>query len=125
MKVQLTEEYNLKIKELPFELRFEFSRKRGVDKNYWFTPSGKCKIWVGGCSLNHLGQLGKGQYDKLIAMMNENKNDILTDDRDYYTIGSDNIIRIDNMAQILYLAMDEWDERKYVCNWVEDDRPLN
>jgi len=112
MKITLTEKHDIKIEELPFELRFEFSRKRGVDKDYWFTPSGKCKVWVGGCHLNHLGKLGTGQYDKLMAMMKKAKCDVLTDGRDFFTTGDNNIIRIDNLRYILGQAMDEWEQRK-------------
>lgn len=81
-------------------------------KKHWFTPSGKCKVWVGGCNINHLGKLGTGQYDKLMAIMKKAKNDVLTDGRDFFTTGNDNIIKIDNLQRILALAMEEWEERK-------------
>jgi hypothetical protein len=111
MEVTLTEQLDVKVIDVPFEMWMEFSRKSGVTKDYWFTPSGKCKIWVGGLHLQHLGKLGEGQYDQLMAEMKNAKCDVLSTGNNYYTTGNNNLIKINNMGTILDQATKEWKER--------------
>ena len=125
MKVQLTQKLDVDIVQYDFEISFAWKLKSGVSKDFWFTPTGKCKIFIGALHTNHLGQLAKGQYNKLMAMLKKGKCDILTDGRNYYTTGDNNLIELNNASQILYSANLEWDARKYVEYWVEDDRTLN
>ena len=111
MKVTLTENLDVEPIDIEFEIWFEFSRKKSAVHNHWFTPTGKCKVWVGGCHMQHLGNLGEGQYDKLMKAMKKAKCDVLTDGRDYYTTGNDNLIKITNMETILYQANEEYNAR--------------
>lgn len=111
MQVTLTEQLDVKPIKIEFEVWMKFDRKKGVEKDYWFTPSGKCYLWVGGLYLNHLGELGKGQYDRLMEMMKDAKCDVLTDGTTYYTTGSNNLIRLDNVHSILHEAKKEYQAR--------------
>ena len=43
--------------------------------------------------------------------MKKAKCDVLTDGRDYYTTGNDNLIKITNMETILYQANEEYNAR--------------
>ena len=111
MKVTLTEKLDVAVSEQPFEVWFKFNKKRGVDSDYWFTPTGKCNIYIGACNLDHKGKLGEGQYDKLMAQMKKAKCDVLTDGINYYTTGDNNLIQINNMYRILKNANEEWEIR--------------
>lgn len=116
MKVVLTETLDLEVHKTPYEVRFAFNRKRGVTGDHWFTPSGKCKIWIGGCHTQHLGKLTQKDYDTLMEKMK--KSDILTDGYDYYTTGNVEILKLGNMRTILYQINEEWEARKY--EWIDD-----
>lgn len=124
MKVVLTETLDLLVYTLPFELWFKFKPKRGIKNIHWFTPKGKCNVWVGGCNNDQLGKLEGEDYANLILKMSRAKTDLLTDGRYFYTTGDKNIIRINNMDEILEQIDVEWEGRKYIEFWVEDDREI-
>jgi len=108
-----------------FEYQFAWNKKRGVDKDYWFTPTGKCKIWIGGLHTNDVGKIDPEICKQLGKQLKKNKVDTFKWGSDYYTIGTDSILEILNMNQIMYKIQTEWDKRKYPEMWVEDNRPLN
>ena len=108
-----------------FEYSFSWNRKRGVEKDYWFTPSGKCKIWIGALHSERIGKVEPEEYKQLVSDLKKNKCDAFRWGSDYYTVsGDDSITEIRNMNTILYQARDEWDKRKYIEFWVEDNREL-
>lgn len=122
MEVVVTEKLNLSIVNLPFEFYFSSGNKNRADSDYnhWFTPSGKCRIYFGGCHIQEVGRYNLADYDKLVKAMKKYKCDILTDGACYYTVAGDRIGKILNMSSIIYQANAEWqalsfdDKKEYV-----------
>ena len=106
-----------------FEYQFAWKRKRGVDKDYWFTPTGKCKIYLGALYINKVGTIEETEWKELVKQLKKNKCDTFIWGSTFYTTTSDNTIsEVGKMGYILGQARDEWEERKYIEFWVEDDR---
>jgi hypothetical protein len=125
MKITTKRKIDLKPYTEQFEILFSWNKKNGVPNNkyYWFTPSGKCKIYIGALSIIFVGDVTEAQTKKLRGLLKKNKTEVFTDGRDYFTTtGSNSISEIVNMSSILYQARNEWEERKYIEDWVEDDR---
>jgi hypothetical protein len=121
MRVTLTETLDLKIVKLPFEALFVWNKKRGVTDKHWFTPSGVCKIYIGSLHSIPMGNLSSDDYAELMKEMKKAKCSILTDGRDYFTTGNQNILQINNMSNILYSAIKGWNAAKYANGWDLDE----
>ena len=117
MKIVLIETLDLEVVKLPFPVSFAWTKKRGVNANHWFTPTGTCKMYIGHFHNIQLGEMTKEIYDSIMDEMKKAKCDILTDGRDYYTTGNQNITKINNMSSILYSAILEWNQRKISEGW--------
>jgi len=119
MKVTLTTDLNLSVVNLPFEFYFSSGNKnKGThSKNYWFTPTGKCRIYFGGCHVRHLGRYNEADEKKLVAAMIKNKCDILTDGAAYYTRAGSDVAQLTNMYAIIAEATNEWEARKEIEEW--------
>jgi len=132
MKVVLTETLNLEVVNLPFEFYFAstYKNKADHDYNHWFTPTGKCRIYFGGCHIQELGNYNEKDEARMVQAMMSNKCDILTDGRDYYTRCTGFVGKILNMSTIIYQANAEWQARKTDEGWenkktyVEGERSL-
>lgn len=112
MELILTETINLEVLKFPYELFFSWKHKRGVEKDWWFTATGKCKLWIGSLNTTLMGYHTEDDYKALVKEMVKYKSDILTDGNDYYTFSSDRIARINNMRGTLYAINQEWLARK-------------
>ena len=124
MKVITKREFNLEIEGEEFEILFAWNKKRGVDKDYWFTPTGKCKVYIGALSTIFVGHVTEAKYSELVKLLKKNKIEYFKDGRDFFTTTSVySISEIVNMTSILYQARKEWEDRKYIEYWVEDNRP--
>ena len=77
MEVITTQKLQLEPHKEEFEILFAWNKKRGVDNNHWFTPTGKCKIWIGGLSTQMIGHVSKDVYKTLIKKMKAAKTDVL------------------------------------------------
>jgi hypothetical protein len=110
MQVTTRNNLDLNVLELPYHVRFAWNKKRGVRADHWFTPSGKCKVYIGALSNEHVGFISKEEYDTLMVAMS--KCDILTDARDYYTTGNESIMILHNMQRILHEMNEEYEARK-------------
>jgi hypothetical protein len=124
MKITTKNKLDIEILDVPYNLTFAWDKKRGVasDKDHWFTPSGICKVYIGALYNNHLGDISEAEYKTLKKLMTKEKSDVLTDGRRYYTTGDNNIMTLDNFSTILYQINNEWEGRKYIEGWVQDDR---
>ena len=101
MEITLTETLNLEVYKLPFEVSFAWKKKRGIDKNWWFTPTGKGKIWIGSVHMEHLGEYSAKDYFRIIKEMKKYKSDILVDERgNFYTIGGERIAKLNQLIRI-------------------------
>ena len=125
MKITTTNKLDLEVLNVPYELRLSWNKKQDVssDKDHWFTPSGICKVHIGALYNNHLGDITKAETKTLHKLMAKEKCPILTDGRGYYTTGDDTIMVLDNFSTILYQINKEWEVRKEIEGWVEDNRP--
>ena len=119
MQITLTETLDLEVVNLPFEFYFHqgYKNKADRDYNHWFTPTGKCKIYFGGCHIQDRGKYTEEDETKMVDAMVNNRCDILTDGRDYYTRCSGFIGKIMNMSTIIYQAHAEWQARKGSEGW--------
>lgn len=125
MTVTTTQELELSVLKLDYILSFAWSKKRGVDKDFWFTPTGTCKVWIGALNTGLIGKVSTEVYDELIAQLKANKTEVFVWGSEYYTTtGKSNISRIFNMNSILYASGKEWEDRKYIEGWVVDNRSL-
>ena len=114
MNVVLTETLKLMMVNLPFTFFFSSGNKNQGNQgyNHWFTPSGICRIYFGGCHVQHRGRYNQDDEKKMVNAMKKYKCDILTDGRDYYTIANDCIGMISNMDTIIRQATEEWEALK-------------
>ncbi len=113
MKVTASTIIDLKVQIEEFEIQFAWNQKRGIDEDYWFTPSGKCKIWIGGLKTVRIGKIKSNIHNDLIAQMKKNKTEILSDGSKFYTTtGGNAISEIQNAYIILSQARKEWEQRK-------------
>jgi len=110
---------DLDVYKTPFKLTFSWNKKRGVNEDYWFTPSGDCKIWTCSVGNNHIGHITKAEYDSLLKRMRKAKTDILTDGRDFYSIGDVTIMELRSVSNTIDKAMKEWELRKDIESWEE------
>jgi hypothetical protein len=95
-----------------FEYSFAWNKKRGVVKDFWFTTSGKCKIWVGALHNEVVGSVEPEEYKELVKQLKKNKCVTFIWGSDYYTVSGDNdISEVRNMGAILYQARNEWTAR--------------
>lgn len=119
MRITLTETLNLSVVNLPFEFYFSSGNKnKGTHgKNYWFTPTGKCRIYFGGCHVQHIGRYTEEDEKKFVAAMIKNKCDILTDGACYYTRAGGYIAKLTNMYPMIHKATNEWEARKDIEGW--------
>ena len=124
MRVTTTQELDLTPLKTEFELSFAWTKKRGSNNDFWFTPSGKCKIWFGCISTSIVGNVSSEVYHELITQLKANKTDVFVWGNDYYTTTGNNISRLHNMGVLLRSILVEWEGRKYIEFWVEDDRSL-
>ena len=123
LEVLTTQKLSLNVYQAPFEIGFAWNRKRGVEKDFWFTPSGKCKFYIGAFHINLVGKVEKAVYSDLVKRLKLSKTNLLNSGSNFYTVtNDDSVSQINNMASLLYSATKEWDERKYVKSCVEDDR---
>lgn len=121
MEVITQKKLQLTVHPEEFDISFAWNRKRGVEKDYWFTPTGKCKIWIGGLHTNTVGKVQPEIYKELVKQLKKNKTELFTWGSQYFTVsGDDEISEIYNMSTILYQATNEWNKRKYVEYWVEE-----
>jgi hypothetical protein len=126
MKVRATQTVQLTVAPEEFEVKFAWNKKRGVEGNHWFTPSGICKMYIGGLHHNRVGKVQPKVYKELYRQAKANKTELFTWGSTYYCLSNDDSIdEVYNMPSILYQARAEWEERKYVEYWVEDNRVLN
>jgi hypothetical protein len=108
-----------------FEVSFTWTRKRGITKSYWFTPSGKCKLWIGGLGNQRVGKVQPKVYKELVRQAKAGKTELFIWGSTYYCLsGGDGIDECSNLNNIMYSAREEWEQRKYVENWVEDNRVM-
>ena len=120
MKLILTETLHLEVHKLPFELSFAWNKKRGEINDWWFTPTGKCKIYFQSLRIRHLGEYHDNDFPIMVKEMKKYRSDILVDSRgNYYTIASDRIGEIINLNSMLRHMTDEWNARKYIESWGE------
>ncbi len=125
MKVKTTTIVYLEVHPEEFDITFSWDRKRGVENDHWFTPSGKCKMWIGGLHTQLIGKVKPKVYKELVRQLKANKTELFTWGTTFYCVsGEDSITEIRNMETILLQARAEWEERKYVEEWVEDQREL-
>ena len=106
-----------------FEYQFAWKRKSGVNKNYWFTPTGKCKIWIGSLYTDRVGTIEKSEWDELVKQLKKNKCEAFTNQWRsvfYTTTGDNGISTLGNFGVTLGNARDEWEKRKYIEFWVEE-----
>ncbi len=123
MEILAVTKLNLKPLALPYEYSFAWSRKKDRSK-YWFTPSGKAKIWFGGLNIEVVGKITDKEYDSLVAEMKAKKVDALyndtghyTDVQNPYTITNDGIVRVTNLNEILVLLGEEFEAKKEYEGW--------
>lgn len=125
MEVVASKTLQLTPHKLEFDYQFAWNKKNGVVKDFWFTPTGKCKIWCGAIGYNHIGEVSGDVFQKLENQLKKNKCDCFSWGTDLYTItGGNGISKLMNMSNVLKYAQEEWDARKYIEFWVEDDREL-
>jgi hypothetical protein len=123
MEVTTTNKLDLEVLDVPFHLNFAWNKKRGVDGDSWFTPMGNCKVHIGALHNNHVGNITHAEYLTFVKMMRTQKCEVLTNGSAYYTLGDDSIQSLDDFSRKLYIINKEWDKRKYIEGWVEDNRP--
>ena len=103
----------LTILKLPFQLYFAWNKKRGVVKDFWFTPTGNGKIYFGNFHMERIGQISPIKYKAIISLMKKERCDILTDGYRFYTTTGENwISEINGMSSDLELMKDEYQSRK-------------
>jgi len=120
MKVVATQELNLELNKTEYKLQFSFRKKNGVDGDFWFTPSGLCKLWIGCLYTQPVGKIDKEVYENLIKELKENKTEFFKDGSNYYTtFGENAIAEVSNANQLLYKIEREWDARKVGEMWVD------
>ena len=108
----------LKLLKLPFQLYFSWTRKRGVDKDFWFTPTGNGKLYSGNFNTERIGKIPPKKYEAIISMMKKGRCDILTDGYRYYTTTGDNwISQIHGLSSDLALMKEEYQARKDWEGW--------
>lgn len=123
MKLTATTPLDLIPLALPFEYSFARLKKRDGSK-YWFTPSGKGKIWFGGLNTETVGKITDADYKELVIVMKSAKADALYNDTGHYTdlqkpytITSDGIVRVTNLNTILVAMNDEFEARRHYEGW--------
>ena len=120
----MTKTLNLKPINIPFQLYFSWKKRRDIPegKTYWFTPSGNCKVYVGDLHNEHLSVVSDEDSKLLHKMMVENKTDILTDGRSFYTTNNNTIVKITNGDHIIDGAIAHWNANYWEAKdeYVED-----
>ena len=125
MKVTAKKTVHLEVHPEEFDISFAWNKKAGVDKDYWFTPTGKCKIWCMALNTETLGVVTPTVYKKLVKQLKANNTELFIWGSTYYCVmNNDSIAEVRNMATILYQAKKEWEDRKYQEFWVEDQREM-
>jgi hypothetical protein len=124
MEVVATTKLNLEVASQPFEILFSWNKKRGVsnDKDYWFTPSGICKIYIGALHTVPVGDITNEKYKEMCQVLKKNKTEVFTDERgNYFTLtgGScgEAVAEVRNIESILYQAQREWEARAAFEDW--------
>ena len=109
---------------LPFAYRFSFKKKKGVTKDWWFTPSGEGKIWVGALHTETVGKITDAEYKALCKEMKKAKADALYNDRGYYkdaqrpyTFTNDGVVECVNLNSILVDMDNEYEARREYEEW--------
>lgn len=126
IEVKTTNKLYLSVHSEEFDISFAWTRKRGVENDHWFTASGKCKIACSGLHVETVGKVNPILYKKLVKQLKENNTELFKWGSSYYcVINGDSIAVVRNMGTILYQANKEWEERKYIEYWVEDNGVLN
>jgi hypothetical protein len=121
--VTLTDKLNLTVHKTNYPYKFAWDKKRGVTDDFWFTPSGYCRIPISCLHNNHVGFISDEMYESLKSELKREKCDFLTDGSNFYTIGDKSIMRIDNASTILYKANQEWLARYVMEGWDIDFNP--
>ena len=112
MKVKTYHITTLKAINLPFSLTITWNKKRNVNNEFWFTPSGQGKIWIGDISMISLGSTSDKDDKEIIKLMKKYKTDILTDGRAYYTRGMSGLAEIQNGWYLVNQMSKYWNDRK-------------
>jgi hypothetical protein len=115
MKVSAFKQTRLSIEPLDteFNVKFVTTKKRGVNKNYWFTDSGTCKVYFGSLNPDYVGDITPEDANTLRNVMIKAKSDILAGNTlrdEYYTLTSDGISHI-NIGNILDEMIQEYNIR--------------
>ena len=113
MKLQIKSTFDLKpYLKYPFEIWFTMNWRRKED--YWFTPTGKCKVNADQIRTNHLtGRMSDEDYNSIMAEMKKSKCDVLTNEWEntFYTTGDKTLIELPNLIGVLDRALEEWNVR--------------
>jgi len=112
MKVKTYHITTLKPVNLPFSLTITWNKKQNVNNDFWFTPTGQGKVWIGDISMVSLGSVSDKDDKDIIKMMIKYKTDILTDGRSYYTRGMSGLVEITNGYTIINQMCEYWNDRK-------------
>lgn len=119
MKIITTNTTQLYAINLPFELSFVWYKKRETFtlKGYWFTPTGKAKVWIGEISTMHLGHINDKDDKKIVALMKKYKCDILSNGTKYYTRAGTGLVEITDAYLIINTLLNEWNVRWEQEHW--------
>ena len=110
MKVSVTNSFILEPHVEKFKIKYAWTRKKGVNKNWWFTPSGTLKIWWVGLNTEVIGRVTPQVYKELLSQLVSNKAEMfycLSENKYITLVGNNKLTMMDNINNILFNAKKE------------------